>query len=129
MSGFISDDDEGLFLGGLPTRFLVGAPGASRWLSATLTSDRDAVDSRLSSCCREVDLASYLMGAFPFSIGVVESNSDSKGVFSAFVFDNEDAALRLSASKSLLVFMAVVGGVLGKLPVILCPDMVLLLHR
>jgi hypothetical protein len=70
------------------------------------------------------------MGAFPFSIGVAESNSDSKGVFSALVFDNEDAALRLSASKCLLVFMAVVGGVLlGKLPVILCPDMVLLLHR
>jgi hypothetical protein len=45
-------------------------------------------------------------------------------VFSALVFDNEDATLSLSASKCLLVFMAVVGGVLGKLPVMLCPDMV-----
>ena len=85
------------------TRFLDGAPGISKWLSATLGSD-SAIDSRSSSCCRDADPRSYLIGAFPFScvaIGVAESNSESKGVFSGLVFDVEDAvnALNLSVSR------------------------------
>ena len=62
------------------TRLLDGAPGTSKWLSVTLGSD-PATDSRSSSCCRDADIISYLMGAFPLScvaIGVAESNSESK---------------------------------------------------
>ena len=56
--------------------------------------------------------------------GVFKRGVPEPSRFSSLVFDNEDATLSLSASKCLLVFMAVVGGVLGKLPVMLCPDMV-----
>jgi hypothetical protein len=111
------------------TRFLDGAPGTSKWLSATLGSD-PATDSWSSPCCHDADFTSYLMGALALScvaIGVAESNSESKGVFSGLVFDVEDEvnALNLSVSnKCLLVLKTVVGGVFGKLPVMLCSDVV-----
>jgi hypothetical protein len=53
----------GLFFGGLPGRLFTGAPGTSMWLSVALMSDRAATDSRSSSCCREVDPISNLIGA------------------------------------------------------------------
>jgi hypothetical protein len=56
------------------------------------SSDAVAV-SRPSSYCRDVDLRSYFMGAFPFScaIGVTEeSNSDSISMLTALVLEDED---------------------------------------